>query len=131
VEKPQPGAPTSKEFKKILKKYDTDRMVIGHTPLPGQEILLSHPYYGKRVVLIDTRISADNGRLSCIELNDSILTDHYAERSEAAQHIRDTELFHLENGARPLPRPATANVFERFRHAAGRFYTSKIEALFR
>jgi hypothetical protein len=129
--KPQPGAPTLKEFKKILKKYNTERMVIGHTPLADQEVLLSHPYYGKRVVLIDTRISADNGRLSCVELNDSILTDHYAERSETAQHIRDTQLFHLRNGIQPLPQPVAANVFERLRHTAKRFYTSRIETLFR
>lgn len=93
------GAPTRKALREILSAYGGKRMVVGHVPVKGREVLLTHPYYGEMVTMIDTRISAPNGRLSSIELRRGAITAHYTKRSKAARQIRDAELNRAETAA--------------------------------
>jgi hypothetical protein len=98
---PEAHPPSAEELSKILKKYKAARMVIGHTPVSKNKISLSHPLYGKKVVMIDSRISKKKGgSLSCVEINGSAITAHYAKRHSAGEKIADLELKKLkkENG---------------------------------
>lgn len=90
------AAPTREVFREILSTYGGRRMVIGHAPIKGREVLLTHPYYGEMVVMIDTRISSPNGRLSSIEVQHGAITAHYTERSKSAKQIREVEFNRLK-----------------------------------
>ena len=61
-------------------------MVIGHSPVANKEILLSHPYYGSKVVMIDSRISEKKGgSLSCIEIRGDDIKASYTKRRSAGE----------------------------------------------
>lgn len=69
------------ELEDVLKKFLVERVVVGHSPV--EEILTSHPYYGKRVVMIDTRISEKKkGRLGGLEVFKDRVTLFYTERQK-------------------------------------------------
>jgi hypothetical protein len=90
-------APDLLQLERILRRYRTDRMVVGHAPVSGGEILLDHPYYGERVIMIDTRISdPEKGRLSSLEVTGGELSAHYADRTGFGETILKRELKSLK-----------------------------------
>jgi hypothetical protein len=60
------NAPVVENLSRILKKYRATRMVIGHTPVSKNTISLSHPLYGNKVVMIDSRISKKSQAISAV-----------------------------------------------------------------
>jgi hypothetical protein len=91
------NAPGVEDLSRILKKYRAIRMVIGHTPVSKNAISLSHPLYGNKVVMIDSRISKKKtGNLSCVEIRGNRITAHYAQRNSAGQKIADLEMRKLK-----------------------------------
>jgi hypothetical protein len=92
-------APHRDDLARLLKKYKARRMVIGHAPVAQKEILLSHPVYGPKVIMIDSRISdKKGGRLSCVEIRGNEIRAHYPDRAKAGEKIRELELKRLKNG---------------------------------
>jgi hypothetical protein len=92
------GAPEPEQLDRLLGRYRARRMVIGHAPVGGKEVLLSHPFYGPRVVMIDSRISdKKGGQLSCVEVRGDAVTAHYVKRSSRGTRIRERELKALKN----------------------------------
>lgn len=90
-------APDAVSLQQILKKHRCQRLVIGHAPIENARILLAHPYYGRSLVMIDTRISdKKNGRLSCLEICRNEWLAHYPKRSKAGKVIRDREFERLK-----------------------------------
>jgi len=86
------NAPDLETFGKLLSKYRARRVVIGHTPVDDNKIVLSHPYYGRAVVMIDSRISSKKGgRLSCIEICGDEVKAHYAKRTRTSEKIAEIE----------------------------------------
>jgi hypothetical protein len=93
-------APAAADVALILKKYRAARMVIGHNPVAGGEILLSHPEYGDHVVMIDTAISdSKRGALSCLEIRGEDLETHYPKRRKVGGKICGRELKRLKKRA--------------------------------
>ena len=91
------NAPDLNELARLLKKYQALRMVIGHAPVAKKEILLSHPYYGNSVVMIDSRISdKKGGQLSCVEIRGREIKAHYCRRNSAGEKIKELELKRLK-----------------------------------
>lgn len=79
-ERPE-GAMKKKKLKRILEHFSAAKMVIGHVPTPDSEILLRHPYYGKRLVLLDSRISSElKGQLSALEIINGEQKIYYFDR---------------------------------------------------
>lgn len=63
------GAPTRNRLAAWLDAGGVRRLVLGHAPIDGPDILLVHPYYGDRVVLLDTRIvDARHGSMTALRL---------------------------------------------------------------
>jgi hypothetical protein len=92
-----PTAPDLKDVTKLLNKYNAHRMVIGHSPVADNTVQLSHPYYGKTVVMIDSRISQKRGgRLSCVEIQGNDIKAHYAKRNGVGEKIKELELKRLK-----------------------------------
>ncbi|MBN1410637.1 MAG: metallophosphoesterase [Spirochaetales bacterium] len=76
----------------ILRKCKADKMVVGHTPVPENNIVMAHPYYGDMVIMIDTRISRKKqGRLSCLEIHGGKITDYYSKRNKVGEKIKILE----------------------------------------
>jgi len=95
-----PAAPENDELREILDKYGAQRLVIGHNPVRGKEVLLAHPYHGDMVVMIDTRISArKGGALTCLEIENGEMQPHSAQRSETGRRVRRLELRRLREHA--------------------------------
>jgi RNase H-fold protein (predicted Holliday junction resolvase) len=95
------NAPGAENLSRILKKYRATRMVIGHTPVSKNTISLSHPLYGNKVVMIDSRISKKkSGNLSCVEIHGNRITAHYAKRNIAGQKIADLEMKKLKKNGK-------------------------------
>jgi predicted MPP superfamily phosphohydrolase len=91
------GAPTVEEIDRVLRKYRVRRMVVAHNPNPESEILLEHPKYGDRVIMIDTRISdRKKGRLSCIDIQGDEVLVHYPKRRKTGENIKKRELKRLK-----------------------------------
>ncbi len=87
---PATNPPSVEDHSKILKKYRATRIIIGHAPVSKNKILLSHPRFGKKVVMIDSCISKKKeGSLSCMEINGTEITAHYAKRNSAGEKIAD------------------------------------------
>jgi hypothetical protein len=69
---------------------------------PGAGLLWSRSYSvkkecGKKVVMIDSRISRKKGgRLSCVEINGNEITAHYSKRNSAGEKIADLEMKKLK-----------------------------------
>ncbi|MCG8570110.1 MAG: metallophosphoesterase [Spirochaetes bacterium] len=97
LDKTASTAPDMETLIRILKKYHTSRMVLGHAPVKKSEIMLSHPYYGNHVIMIDTKISDQkNGRLSCLEITGDQVQALYFERSDEGKKIVEKELKRLK-----------------------------------
>jgi hypothetical protein len=93
-------APAAADLALILRRYRAARMVIGHNPLPDGEILLSHPEYGRHVVMIDTAISdSKRGGLSCLEIRGNDLEPCYPKRRKVGEKICERELKRLKKRA--------------------------------
>ncbi len=85
-------APSPERLAAILARYHADRIVVGHAPVRANEILLSHPVYGARVVMIDTRISQrKKGRLSCLEIRGGRLRAVDPLRSKGGKRVAERE----------------------------------------
>lgn len=92
-------APRSEVLAKILTKYQVDRMLVGHAPVPKRRIVLNHPTYGDRVVMLDTKISDPKaGRLSCVEVDcdSGEIEAVYPRRKRVGKRIRQRILERLE-----------------------------------
>jgi len=98
-----------KTLEAVLERFGAQRLVVGHAPVHSGEILISHPYYDDRIVMIDTRLSDPNeGRLSALELRAGGVSSHYAARSIGAAAIVAREAEALDRpGLAALPRMAT------------------------
>lgn len=87
------GSLDSGELSKLLRKYKAERLILGHAPTPSSEILLFHPYYGEKVVMIDTRLSdRKKGRLSCLEITAEGLEGHYPKRTSFGEEMQEREV---------------------------------------
>lgn len=81
---------TDAELDGILSALGVDYLVVGHNAV--NEIILDHPRFGKRVVMIDTGISkVMGGQLSALEIVDGEPKPHYFERKTAPVELRTTE----------------------------------------
>jgi hypothetical protein len=91
------GAPDAESLQAALERYAARRLVIGHIPVKGKQIQLSHPDYGAMVVMIDTRISVrKSGALTCLELRGGGLKARSFKRSAAGRRIRHREMQRLK-----------------------------------
>jgi len=63
---PATNPPSVEDHSKILKKYRATRIIIGHAPVSKNKILLSHPRFGKKVVMIDSCISKKRREASAV-----------------------------------------------------------------
>lgn len=98
-QEPRENSLDSQELSKLLKKYKARRLILGHAPTPSSEIVLFHPYYGDRVVMIDTRISdPKRGRLSCLEITSDGLEPHYPKRTSFGEEIQKREIKRIRKG---------------------------------
>lgn len=99
----RPEAAEAGSLQAVLEQYAARRLVIGHIPVKGKEIQLSHPDYGENVVMIDTRISiTKSGALTCLELRAGGLAARSFKRSAAGRRIRRREMQHLKARALTL-----------------------------
>jgi hypothetical protein len=71
-----------------LARWQTRRLIVGHSPVEGGEILLRHPLYKEKVVMIDTSISAVNGTLSALCINGDAAVPRYVKDRQAGLAIR-------------------------------------------
>ncbi len=91
-----PRSPEPETLRTILSEYEVTRLVIGHIPVRGKRVQLTHPCYGEMVVMIDTRISDKKcGGLSCIEFVKGQLGARSFTRTAAGKGIRRSELRNL------------------------------------
>lgn len=101
------GSPSRKTLRAILERYGVARVVVGHSPTAGREVLLAHPRYGEGVVLIDTRISDPRrGRMSAVAIERGTVTPIYAEDRDAGAPLEEREARALDRGEtsdRPAP----------------------------
>jgi hypothetical protein len=94
------SAPDAEQLSKLLRKYRAQRLMLGHSPVAQKEILLSHPLYGQKVIMLNTRISQkDGGRLSCVEIRGDRIKAHYPKRNGVGSRIRELELKRLKKGS--------------------------------
>lgn len=56
---------TREELERCLQQLGSTTLVIGHAPVPDGHILLSHPTYGEKVIMVDTQIS-DMSRMEAL-----------------------------------------------------------------
>ena len=98
-EETREGSLDSEELARLLRKYKARRLILGHAPTPSSEILLFHPYYGERVIMIDTRLSdPGKGRLSCLEISGDGLEPHYAKRTSFGEEMQEREVKRIRKG---------------------------------
>ncbi len=84
------------DLHRLLRRYGVKRLILGHSPSATGEIMLSHPYYGETVVMIDTRISdKKRGRLSCLEIRGDELETFYPKRIPFGEEFQARELKRL------------------------------------
>ncbi len=103
----RPNAPENEQLREILGRYGAQRLVIGHNPVRGKEVLLSHPHHGEMVVMIDTRISAKKaGALTCVEIENGDMQPYSTRRSETGRRVRRLELRRLKEHAIDLEYPS-------------------------
>jgi len=94
------GAPEKTQLREILDRYKAARLVIGHNPVNGGEVMLAHPYHGDMVALIDTRISAGkSGGLACVEIYGDELHPYSTKRSGMGRRVRRLALRRLKGNA--------------------------------
>lgn len=85
------NAPSRKELLELLKENKAKRIFTGHNPTPDSLILDKHPYYGKMIISLDSRISdKKRGRLSSIEISRGQLQRKYSERSPNCVRILES-----------------------------------------
>ena len=83
------GTPSKELVAKILAHFGAEQMVLGHMPTPTGEILLSHPYYGTMVALLDTRISdEETGKISALVTEEGTTETRYFPRKEKGLSCR-------------------------------------------
>lgn len=94
--------PSEKKLDKILEHWSVERMIVGHAPVSDGEVLLDHPYYGDKVIMIDTRISdKKRGRISAVELKQDKLEAIYSQHPKKDLLLRRRELARLEGETLP------------------------------
>ena len=85
-------APHKELVEKVLSRYRARAVVLGHAPVDTSEILLSHPTYGDRVILVDTRLSdSTRGRLSALEIKGARCIPYYFKREKKTEKIFELE----------------------------------------
>jgi len=108
------GGPRKKRLRKILSHLGATRVVVGHSPTPDSEIVLSHPVYGDAVVLVDTRISDEHrGRLGALIIAGDTLAPVYTVDREAGAVVRTRAHVALERRSRPSVWRRIARFFAR------------------
>ncbi len=80
---------TRKELKELLAWFDVDQIVIGHSPTPDSKINFKHPYYGRKVISIDThRAEIFGGEVTALEIlagengRDQFIAHHLKRRTK-------------------------------------------------
>lgn len=64
------GAPDRDDLGRWLAALGVERLAIGHAPVADAAIALEHPYYGARVVMLDTRIvDPEVGALTALRID--------------------------------------------------------------
>ena len=99
-EEPKEG-PSEKQMEKILEHLRVRTVVVGHAPVDGGEVLLSHPYYGEKVVMVDTRLSDKKRGLGALEIRAGELQPFYAKRKKETSALLERERSFLETGYSP------------------------------
>lgn len=77
-----------KKLKVALARWKAKRLVVGHCPIESGEILMHHPLYKERVVMVDTRISAAEGRISALCITSHQVTPLYVKNRRPGHAIR-------------------------------------------
>jgi hypothetical protein len=91
--------PSKKMLRQILARYGVSRVVVGHAPTDGREIVLEHPRYGGAVVLIDTRISDEHrGRMSALTFERGAIAPIYVDDRDAGRFLEAREEAALASG---------------------------------
>ncbi|MCG8481587.1 MAG: metallophosphoesterase [Spirochaetales bacterium] len=84
------------DLSRLLRRYGAKRLILGHSPTTTGEIMLSHPYYGETVIMLDTRIrDKKRGRLSCLEIRGDELEAVYPKRVSFGEELQKRELKRL------------------------------------
>ncbi len=95
------GAPRREVVEEALERTGAKRLVLGHAPTPDSKILLEHPYYGSKVVMIDTRLSDErSGELAALEIVGGELEVVRAKQKHRDRGASERELQVLEEGRR-------------------------------
>ncbi|MGH8507562.1 MAG: metallophosphoesterase [Gammaproteobacteria bacterium] len=71
--------------------WQAKRLVVGHCPIESGEILMHHPLYREKIVMVDTRISAADGSLSALCITSEEVTPLYLKSREPGRAIRTVE----------------------------------------
>ena len=83
------GTPSKELVAKILAHFGAEQMVLGHMPTPTGQIMTSHPYYGKMIALIDTKISDEEiGKVSALVTEDGRTESRYFARKDKSLTCR-------------------------------------------
>lgn len=91
-------------LQKTLDRLGVDRVVVGHTRTYDAKVLLQHPVFGSKVVMIDTGIShAYNGSLSALVIEGNSVRDRYFSResSDVTTRLVNAELAILRDQKAP------------------------------
>lgn len=69
------------ELDVLLKNWNVSQVLVGHNVI-DPEIMLNHPIYGDRVIMIDTGNTQvmDNGQITAVDIVDEILTSYRFKR---------------------------------------------------
>lgn len=82
---------------RILSHFEVKRVAAGHTPIADLIHTVDHPFYGERVISVDTGISAADGNfVTGFKIENGIVTGYHFERK--FQKLIKT--FHSKEGSR-------------------------------
>lgn len=94
------GAPSRETVEQALARWGAERLVVGHAPTPESEILLEHPYFGSRVVMVDTRISdPKGGTLAAVRIEGSLLDSITVKQKKRDSAATDREMMLLKESS--------------------------------
>jgi len=101
-QKPTDGIRKSR-LNEILSHLNARYFIVGHNPTHDEKISLSHSYYGKKVISIDTNISRHKkgtGSPSLLEIkNGRFIPHHYEYPTHGPHKIKEERLTRLLNNA--------------------------------
>lgn len=87
VDKKHATSPSLKSLRSVLKKFFARYVIVGHSPVE-KKVMKRHPYYGKDVRIIDTRISQRGaGRLSSLRVREGEFKDQFADRNKRSRKL--------------------------------------------